>query len=485
MFVAAFARNLLTMDPLQQQSQPLSSECQDPCNSSGRQHEHSGDDNSLTQNAHNAQEQKHWEDVCRAYRQYATFAMAQFTDHQYRLHAIPGSRRKFLPPALRMETPEFQDRSKSFKDAAIRNQFCLDCILRHASQPNSQDLIAAKNRGEEIDMDNPTDSQMSKVSSVLKSLARDWSEECKKERDMAYAPMLEQVQHYLPVPHRYKKPKSSLQMSSPEYVPKLCVPGAGVGRLACELAALGYSVQGNEVSLYMLLASDFILNGRLATPEHPLRISPWLLESRNVQNSKDQTRSMTIPDVDPFKMILPDESLDVSGDSTKKSETKSFSEPAEFSMAAGEFLSIYSSPKEAGQWDGFVACFFLDTAPSIVEYITAMHQALKPGGFVFNFGPLLWHWSGPPMRPDDNTWSDYEQRYNHMDGKYLSSIDLSWEDVRGIFVNVGFDIVFEQAELPALYTADQKSMMYTHYRCVHFVARKTETPALDDTADSL
>jgi carnosine N-methyltransferase len=38
------------------------------------------------------------------------------------------------------------------------------------------------------------------------------------------------------------------------------VPGAGLGRLAFEIANLGFISQGNEFSLEMLLVSNFILN---------------------------------------------------------------------------------------------------------------------------------------------------------------------------------------------------------------------------------
>jgi hypothetical protein len=41
---------------------------------------------------------------------------------------------------------------------------------------------------------------------------------------------------------------------------KVLVPGAGLGRLAFDIAKSGFSTQGNEFSFYMLLASNFILN---------------------------------------------------------------------------------------------------------------------------------------------------------------------------------------------------------------------------------
>lgn len=38
------------------------------------------------------------------------------------------------------------------------------------------------------------------------------------------------------------------------------VPGAGLGRLAWEIARLGYICQGNEWSFFMLFSSNFVLN---------------------------------------------------------------------------------------------------------------------------------------------------------------------------------------------------------------------------------
>ena len=40
----------------------------------------------------------------------------------------------------------------------------------------------------------------------------------------------------------------------------ILVPGAGLGRLAFEIARRGYTCQGNEFSLFMLFASNFVLN---------------------------------------------------------------------------------------------------------------------------------------------------------------------------------------------------------------------------------
>lgn len=230
---------------------------------------------------------------------------------------------------------------------------------------------------------------------------------------------------------------------------------SGVGRLAFELTRLGYSVQGNEFSLFMLLASDFILNGAMATPERPLKIYPWLLDSRNNHSQEDLTRFVLIPDVDPWATLCPEGRRQ-----------------PEFSMAAGDFSSIYDSPKEVNQWDCVACCFFLDAVPSVVEYLQLIYRMLRPGGILINFGPLLFHWSGPPMRPDDKSVEDYLSRNSHLDDRYLKSIDLNYDDIRQIIINIGFHIIEETTGIKALYTADKRSMMNTVYRCASFVARK-------------
>jgi carnosine N-methyltransferase len=429
-------------------------------------------------------EQTHWNDVCRAYRQYSAFVVQQYgMNFPHRLANFPASQQALLPLYLQYGTPEFQQRLKMYKDATIRNQFCLDCILRHAGQPISQVGVT--------DGDFATESHISKVSSVLKSLARDWSIEGAEERNMAYAPILESVQKYCPL------------TKEGNARPKICVPGAGVGRLALELAALGYRVQGNEFSLYMLLASDFILNGPVvsvssslldrdesgAPRRHPLSISPWLLETRNVYAMADPFRAVQIPDVDPFDMIIsrPCESETTLANTEQEVATVSIdtsppfsrdsvrgkADEVDFSMAAGDFSSIYSASSELGAWDCVVACFFLDTSPNIIEYLQVVYNMLKAGGILISFGPLHWHWSGPSMSLSDQSFSEYLVRFDHLDLKYLQSYDYCWEDIQTILNNIGFEIVEQKIGVPAQYTADRSSMLVTEYRCVHFVARKT------------
>ena len=153
------------------------------------------------------EEAEHFADVARAFRQHAAFAMSHWANHQYRFHSLPESQRQVLPDALKRDTDDFNKRATQFKEAAIRNQFCLDCILRHAGVPHSQEITSMAQTAEE--------SHISKISSVLRSLARDWSSDGRAEREMAYTPVIRQIQTYLPISR------------ASNFRPKICVPGSG------------------------------------------------------------------------------------------------------------------------------------------------------------------------------------------------------------------------------------------------------------------
>lgn len=88
---------------------------------------------------------------------------------------------------------------------------------------------------------------MDKVKTTIKQFVRDWSQDGQQERSICYTPIIEEVQRRFPI----------VQQSEPIQV---LVPGAGLGRLSWEFARLGYACQGNEVSLYMLITSHFVLN---------------------------------------------------------------------------------------------------------------------------------------------------------------------------------------------------------------------------------
>lgn len=105
---------------------------------------------------------------------------------------------------------------------------------------------------------------------------------------------------------------------------------------------------------------------------------------------------------------------------------------------------------------------------------------LEEGGLFIHFGPLMYHWSGHgALLPGDddngngrNNDNTYQERNKHLDSRYLTNIDYTWEEVRYMIVQCGFDILEEEMQIPAHYTMDGRSMMKVGYDCVFCVARK-------------
>jgi len=376
--------------------------------------------------------QKYYKNVCDSFRQHAIAVRKNRFNHARRIALLPEKEKSVLPRGLIFGTNEWRDREACFQEAELKNQFFFDSLLKYHNEATSKGfhdhLKLLKDQG--IDGDSSlwsTEEDIDKTHSVLKSLARDWSKEMSAE-----------------------------------------LPGAGVSRLALELSSMGYEVQGNEFSYHMLLASDYILNA--CSSQNPFSIAPWIGSTKNICKSLHPARQMLIPDVDPAEMLARNKSSLV-GSITEDSPS--------FSMGMGEFASTYRKPSEHGAWAGVISCFFLDTAPSIIEYMQVVYDLLSENGVFINFGPLLYHWSGPPARPSDNSFDDYVARFSAMDQRYLTSLDLSWEDARAALLNIGFEIIEEKLNLNATYTVDEKSLMSTNFRCIFFVAKKSTVSNLN------
>jgi hypothetical protein len=164
----------------------------------------------MNDDKNNDEERKHHSNVFNSYRQYATFHTTREIgiDNRRRrllqssIATVSPSIESILPASHRPTTSEYNHRQKLLRDAAIRNQYFLDCALRHSQQETSQEVLHRhrnrhpKDEGhgdghegarmeEEEEEGWVTEEQISKVDSVLKSLARDWSAEGKDERSVA------------------------------------------------------------------------------------------------------------------------------------------------------------------------------------------------------------------------------------------------------------------------------------------------------------
>ncbi|CAA7263368.1 unnamed protein product [Cyclocybe aegerita] len=249
---------------------------------------------------------------------------------------------------------------------------------RHGHGPSQP---ARKFRPAEFDMD--------KLRSTLKQFVRDWSEEGEAEREACYKPMKDALlQHFANATHEERRKL------------RVLVPGAGLGRLAYDVAKLGFVCQGNEFSHYMLLSSFFILNKTDGVKCHTFY--PYVHSFSNAPNKVSILQAVSIPDVSPSDLPA----------------------GSNFSLVAGDFEEIYgteSDPDEPqhGQWDAILTCFFIDTAKNIVNYLRIIHRILAPGGVWINLGPLLWHW-------ENNTSND-------------PSVELDLEELKSLARRIGFE----------------------------------------------
>ena len=157
----------------------------------------------------------------------------------------------------------------------------------------------------------PNLSEMDKVSSVPRRVVRDWSADGETERRQCYQPIIDELCARLPSTG-----------DAPLSAVRVLVPGAWLGRLAFEIAKLGNTCQDNEFALFMLFASNFVLNRCRGT--HLCRLHPWCTTHADHLTPGDRTAGVTFPDTNPSQLA----------------------DDAPLSVATGDFLEVYTGPEQ-------------------------------------------------------------------------------------------------------------------------------------------
>lgn len=142
---------------------------------------------------------------------------------------------------------------------------------------------------------------------------------------------------------------------------KVLVPGAGLGRLAVELARDGHSVEANEISLVMAAVTNSIINKRMVGTIHPFTLDYFV----NEINHDLRYEAVQFPDISI---------KDLKGS---------------LSFTIGDFVTTYANTYK--QYDAIITCFFIDTATNIYDYLAIIHNVLIVGGIWIHVGPLQWH----------------------------------------------------------------------------------------------
>jgi carnosine N-methyltransferase len=188
-------------------------------------------------------------------------------------------------------------------------------------------------------------SSYNSASQVMAHITRDWTSFGKSVRLRTYDWCRDQLSHL-----SSRKP--------------VLVPGAGLGRLAHDLACNGYSVEANDSSLLMACAAHAILQKRVGGTLYPFLMDFFT----NEVDTELRYEAVVFPDIAVHDDIQ--ENL---------------------SYTIGDFVGTYSTPSYKGQYGGIVTCFFLDTATNIYEYLVTIHNILEKGGVWVHVGPLQWH----------------------------------------------------------------------------------------------
>ena len=333
-------------------------------------------------------ERQHFVSILRAFQNYRSWALAKVA----KLEADYAR----LSPAHR-DLVRCDDKVRGMRAAIEQNASVLDLVVGpHLAGLTATGMLHQHDEQQQVLVQRPdgsaafepaskshyvSEADMEKVQSTLKQFVREWGGEGIPERDDAHGPLLEVLAAALPTGGGAR----------------VLVPGAGLGRLVWEIAKLGHVAQGCEFSYFMLVASNFILNG--LQRRGSVTVHPWALITTNVVRTSQQLRPATIPDAAPWS--LPHD--------------------AHLSMCAGDFIDVYRD--QSNCWDAIVSSFFIDTAHDVTKYVARIRSLLTPGGVWLNLGPLLWHYHDMPGEP---------------------SVELSWEELRAVIVHAGF--VFEREE---------------------------------------
>ncbi|XP_017781618.1 PREDICTED: carnosine N-methyltransferase isoform X2 [Nicrophorus vespilloides] len=342
---------------------------------------------------------------CRCYKHFKVTgkhqSMLRIEHREECLATLPSRHKKWLS--------KYKTDLEGFKKAVDTNASFVPIVVEHAK--NIFENVCSQDGTTHSETEVGTLSEgLDKVQSVFKHLMRDWSTFGAEEREQCYNPIIEEIEAQFPAETSNRADINIL------------VPGAGLGRLAFEIASRGFSCQGNEFNLFMLIVSFYVLNHCKNVEEFV--IFPWIHQYCNNLSAENQMLSVKFPDVLP-----------------KLTESQ-------FSMVAGDFLEVYT---DCDEWNCIATCFFIDCAANVVQFIETIYEILKPGGVWINLGPLLYHYS---------------------DMKNERSIEPSFEILCSVIKNIGFEMEKKEIALKTRYCQNPNAMLQYEYESVFFVCRK-------------
>jgi len=275
---------------------------------------------------------------------------------------------------------------------------------------------------------------------IIAHLTRDWSKDGANLRD-EFGWIKEQLWRY----HYEMIPNNTESVLSP-----ILVPGAGIGRLAFDLAfaqdeecssdcfVYPFAVEAMDNSIVMAAAahhlfhihkSGNVTDDSMANNQGQTKIYPFVSDSlTNEVDTQWRWDSTEIPE----QSVL--EQLHTMHDQQPHQRPK-------LSYTVGDFVTTYSSPSKRGQYGSLVSLFFIDTATNIYEYILTIRHLLRNGGVWINLGPVQWH-RNSQLHPTTNELRDmiqavgFEVKHWEVSEKLVAyrhpdDLDSTYSKVRG------------------------------------------------------
>ncbi|CAN9246899.1 unnamed protein product [Alternaria alternata] len=192
-------------------------------------------------------------------------------------------------------------------------------------------------------LEDKEDADFGAVDLVFGHLSRDWSPQGAKERQTVFPPVLHGLEQHFGGNGRGKR---------------ILVPGSGLGRLASDIADLGYDVTANELDYGSIMAYHLLTNHTSSLHQHTFQ--PFVTKWTHQSNPSSRYSTLTVPDHWPNKAVK---------------------------LVEGDFLDMF--PQD-GEFDAVVTLFFIDISKNVVDFLGNIHRLLKPGGLWINLGPLKW-----------------------------------------------------------------------------------------------
>ncbi|KAF2669108.1 N2227-domain-containing protein [Microthyrium microscopicum] len=356
-------------------------------------------------------------------------------------------------PVMQFLNKKLSDKFTKVSKAIEAHSTICARILETSTHPLIPNLYTGKD---------PSTSDQAIVRSTIRQLFRDWTVEGSSERDVIFKPILTAIRAIA---------KNHTKSDSENFA--ILVPGAGLCRLAVEIAKLAPSadVIANELSYHQILAVHWILSNREA---RQYAIQPWALQFSNHVSASDQFRSYLVPEENSI-IIAPYQQarLDVEGD-------KVLLRCANLTVTPYDFRQ-YSNLGYEASMDVVVTAFFLDTAPNVAEYVATIKHVLKTGGTWINAGPLLWNcFENGPAGKLEGDLDDHEAARARQSGSrrfeklkeqkaFEGKVELAWDEVMELIELMGFRIEVNDPDLgEAGYIMDTDSMLQATYKVGYF-----------------